>query len=100
MEIWGKFTLDRAIFVKKSNSLVQGSKIIIYPLVSANGDVIDGWAERCYDDGVIKESFMMDTPIKGSFLFFDNDLIAISTDSGLKIRVDISEIRDFALLAE
>lgn len=86
--------------MKKSNSLAQGSKIIIYPLLSANGDVIDGWAERCYDDGVVKESFMMNTPIKGSFLFFDNDLIVISTDSGLKIRVDIGEIKDFALLAE
>ena len=50
----GEFTLKHTAFVNKSNSLVQGSRIIIYPLLSTYGDEIDGYAERFYDDGTVK----------------------------------------------
>ncbi len=96
----GEFKLKHTAFVNKSNSLVQGSRIIIYPLLSTYGDEIDGYAERFYDDGTVKESFMMDAPIKGNLLFFENDFMVISTDEGLKIKVDVGEIKDFALLVE
>ena len=92
--------MKRTTFVKKSNSFAQGSRIIIYPLLSTYGDEIDGYAERCYDDGTVKESFLMNAPIKGNLLFFENDFMVISTDEGLKIQVDVGEIKDFALLVE